>query len=439
MYGSDHTVKLLFMDRVIELVNAAQELSLARNIETVQKIVRSVARKLTGSDGATFILREGNMCFYADEEAILPLFKGSRYPIEICLGGIAMITREPVIIEDVYNDERVPVVLYEPTFVKSLAIVPVRRIDPIAAIGTYWARNHVPDQSDMFFLQAIADVIAVTMENIRVYAELEERVKERTRELEQRNKEITESIIYARRLQRAILPSADFMKSYLPEHFVFYKPLSIVAGDFYWMEIVEVNGSPRILVAACDSTGHGVPGAIISVICSNALNRAVKEFNLISPSAILNKTRELVVQTFARSEDLVSDGMDVSFCSIDPLTCEVIWSGANNKLWYVQDGEIKEIKAHKQSIGSYSNSTPFPEHHLKLKKGDSIYLFTDGFADQFGGPDGKRFRSQQFLDKLSAILQLPMQEQIVHLTQTIEMWQGELDQVDDMLIIGIRI
>lgn len=172
------------------LVTTVQELSLARDLDTVMKIVRTAARKLTGADGATFVLRDGNLCYYADEDAISPLWKGSRFPMDICISGWAMLNRQPAVIEDIYADRRIPADAYRPTFVKSLAMVPIRTIDPIGAIGNYWAVQRQPTEEEVLLLQSLADITAVTMENVNVYAELEQRVKERTLQLEAINKEL---------------------------------------------------------------------------------------------------------------------------------------------------------------------------------------------------------------------------------------------------------
>jgi len=165
------------------LVGAVQELSLARSLDAVMRIVRSAARRLTGADGATFVLRDNGMCYYADEDAIAPLWKGQRFPMSICISGWAMLNRKPAIIEDIYQDSRIPIDAYRPTFVKSLVMVPVRSMDPIAAIGNYWAHKHVPTEEEISLLQSLADITAVNMENVYIYKELEQRVNERTQEL----------------------------------------------------------------------------------------------------------------------------------------------------------------------------------------------------------------------------------------------------------------
>jgi tetratricopeptide (TPR) repeat protein len=253
--------------------------------------------------------------------------------------------------------------------------------------------------------------------------------------VEEKNKDILDSITYAKRLQDAILLPMKMVKQFLPESFVMYKPKDIVAGDFYWMERVEEN----ILIAAADCTGHGVPGALVSVVCSNALNRTVKEFKIKETGKILDKVRELVLETFEKSEGNIQDGMDISLCCINTKTNEVQWSGAYNSLWYVHNGMISEVAADKQPIGKVDKPAPFNTHNLNLVNGDILYLFTDGYADQFGGPKGKKFKYKQMQEFILANATCPMEEQSMKLEQALEEWKGGLEQVDDVLIIGVRL
>ncbi|WP_156685992.1 GGDEF domain-containing protein [Mycobacterium sp. Marseille-P9652] len=172
------------------LVQAVQELSLARSLRDIQRIVRTAARELTGCDGATLVLRDKDECYYADEDAIAPLWKGSRFPIEACISGWAMLNREAAVIPDIYRDPRIPHAIYRPTFVKSLVMVPIRRLEPVGAIGNYWASAHQPSEREVSLLQALADSTSVAIEHVRVYAELEQRVRDRTAALEKANDEI---------------------------------------------------------------------------------------------------------------------------------------------------------------------------------------------------------------------------------------------------------
>lgn len=178
------------LDGINILIKVVQELSLARDIETIQKLVVSTARLLTGADGATFVLREGDLCHYVDEEAISPLWKGKKFPLEACISGWAMLNKKSVTIRDIYKDPRIPVDAYRPTFVKSLAMVPIRTIDPIGAIGNYWSYIYEPNEEELELLQALADSTAVALENVRVYNELDERVRKRTQELEEANEAV---------------------------------------------------------------------------------------------------------------------------------------------------------------------------------------------------------------------------------------------------------
>lgn len=175
---------------MVRLLQAVQELSLARSLPEIQTIVRTAARELTGCDGATFVLRDNGKCFYADEDAIAPLWKGSRFPMEICISGWAMLNRDAAIIPDIYLDDRIPHEAYRPTFVKSLVMVPIRKLDPVGAIGNYWGHERQPTAREVALLQALADSTSIAMENVQVYNELEQRVNDRTAALEQANEEI---------------------------------------------------------------------------------------------------------------------------------------------------------------------------------------------------------------------------------------------------------
>ena len=286
---------------------------------------------------------------------------------------------------------------------------------------------------------------------------LEQQVKERTAEiqeksveLEEKNKEIIDSITYAQRIQEAILPPGSAIQKELPNAFVLYLPKDIVAGDFYWMEPT----SDRVLIAAADCTGHGVPGAMVSVVCHSALNRSVREFSLLKPSEILDKTAVIVDETFEKSEQEVKDGMDISLCAINRNSTTIEWSGANNPIWIItkneypnlgeitmEENELKlyEIKADKQPIGRYPNRPLYTNHEIKLNKEDMIFLFSDGYPDQFGGEKGKKYKSKNFKKFLLSIQDHPLNEQERLIHYEFNHWRGELEQVDDVCVIGLKL
>ena len=261
-------------------------------------------------------------------------------------------------------------------------------------------------------------------------------LKKANEEIEQKNKDITDSIKYAKRIQEAILPPDKLVKEHLHDSFIFYKPKDIVSGDFYWIEKIE----NKTLFAAVDCTGHGVPGAFVSIVGHNGLSRVVNEFKITQPSLILDKLNEIVGETFRQQDNgEVKDGMDIALCSIDFKSKTLEYSGAMNSLYIISNGEIKEVKADKQPIGAFDNRKNFTNHLVKLKISDCFYIFSDGYADQFGGPNGKKFLYKRFQELLLSIHTKPMNEQKEILDKTIMEWKEQHEQVDDILVIGVKI
>jgi len=246
--------------------------------------------------------------------------------------------------------------------------------------------------------------------------------------------ELEASVRYARRIQTAILPSNTAIKACLPDSFIFYKPKDVVAGDFYWMEKTKEG----IIFAVADCTGHGVPGAIVSVICSNALNRSVNEYYLSDPGQILNKTCQLVLEQFEKSEDQVNDGMDISLCTLDPKNKTLLWCGANNPLWIIRRGELLTSAPNKRPIGKHINTSPFTSQRIELQNNDLIYIFSDGYKDQFGGELGKKFKSSALQKLILSIREKSMEEQGNILEQTFENWKGDFEQIDDVCVMGVK-
>jgi serine phosphatase RsbU (regulator of sigma subunit) len=257
--------------------------------------------------------------------------------------------------------------------------------------------------------------------------------------IEEKNKDITDSIKYAQRIQNAILPSPDQIKNLLPHCFVFFKPKDIVSGDFFWFD----KFGDKVFFAAVDCTGHGVPGAIMSMLGYNLLNQSLNEHGLSKPNLILNALNKGVSKTLRqKSADYsVNDGMDIALCAIDFNTLTLEYAGANNSLYLISNGKITEINADKIAIGTYDSgkTESYTNNELKLNKGDTIYVFTDGFADQFGGPKGKKFKYKQLQQVLLDNAHLPAEEQRKKLNTIFGNWKGELEQIDDVCIIGVKI
>ncbi|MBN2519406.1 MAG: SpoIIE family protein phosphatase [Bacteroidales bacterium] len=260
------------------------------------------------------------------------------------------------------------------------------------------------------------------------------------KEIEQQKKNITDSIIYAKRIQNAILPSNQEFNELLPDSFIFFKPRDIVSGDFYWLE--KVNN--HVIVAAVDCTGHGVPGAFMSIVGHNQLHHAVEDAdNKHSPADILNKLNYGVTHTLKQTSGVrsVKDGMDVALCSFNDKFNKVEFAGAFNPLILVRDNEIIQVKGDKFPIGAFLDEElkKFTNHEMPLKKGDMLYIFSDGYVDQFGGDTGRKFLIKNFKDLLLKISKKPLNEQKQILKETLDQWKKGYPQIDDILIIGIKI
>jgi len=253
----------------------------------------------------------------------------------------------------------------------------------------------------------------------------------------QKNKDITDSLNYAKRLQNAILPPVKSLKQHLPNSFVLYLPKGIVSGDFYWIE--KINDV--IYFAVADCTGHGVPGAMVSVICSNFLSKAFNEEQIYEPAAILNRVRELVINKFGNSAEELRDGMDISLCALNLENKELEWAGANNPLWIIRkaSSSVEELLADKQPIGMFVTKKPFTNHKIELNTGDLIYLFSDGYADQFGEKTGKKYKSVALKRLLLKNKELGMEGQLQALNMEFEKWKGALEQIDDVCLMGVKI
>ncbi len=258
--------------------------------------------------------------------------------------------------------------------------------------------------------------------------------------IEKQNHDIKQSIYYARRIQQAALPPKNFIDSLLPENFILYMPRDIVSGDFYWASHIR----DKILIAAADCTGHGVPGAFMSMLGIAFLNEIVAKFDydILEPNLILNTLRDYVIRFLKQEESSHStkDGMDIALCMIDQRTGELHFAGANNPLWIVRNEDFIEFKGDDMPIGIYYNiSDSFTNHIFHTQHGDTLYIFSDGYADQFGGPRGKKFMTRRFRQLVIEIANLPMEKQKEILLQRHLEWKGERKQLDDILVIGFRV
>lgn len=259
-------------------------------------------------------------------------------------------------------------------------------------------------------------------------------------ELTVKNKNITDSINYAKRIQQAMMPSKYLFRKLLPEFFILYKPKDIVSGDFYW--ITEKRN--KIYIAAVDCTGHGVPGAFMSIIGFDLLRNITVDQGVDDPAEILNRLNIGVSETFSKNteDDTVKDGMDIALLVIDKNEKMIEFSGAFNPLFLVRNNDIIEIRSNRFSVGMVSDedeSRIFESHSMPYQENDVLYIFTDGYPDQFGGPLGKKFKYRRFRHLLLTIHGMPMKKQRDFLDENIENWRGELEQVDDVLVIGIKI
>ncbi len=265
-------------------------------------------------------------------------------------------------------------------------------------------------------------------------------LEKQKKEIQEQNVLITDSIDYAKTIQEAVFPSENTMRNFFSDSFVLYKPKAIVSGDFY--QVIEKNN--KIICTVADCTGHGIPGAFMSLLGFNMLENIVEKTEHITPAAILTELNKKMVLTMSQNQlndTSVKHGMDASLITINKGGTELQFSGAHNSLYHIRNNTLTEIKANKMSIGSYreGKEIEFTNHSISFQKGDAFYLFSDGFPDQIGGPNRKKFYYQPFKNLLLSIHQLDINEQRSILDKTITEWRGELDQTDDILVMGIRI
>jgi serine phosphatase RsbU (regulator of sigma subunit)/mannose/fructose/N-acetylgalactosamine-specific phosphotransferase system component IIB len=258
------------------------------------------------------------------------------------------------------------------------------------------------------------------------------------KEIETKNKEIQDSINYAKRIQEAMLPEVSLLQKYFPEGFGLYMPKDVVSGDFYWFNELNEN----LYFAVADCTGHGVPGAFMSMISIDKLNQSLIDKKIDLPSKILSNVNNSIKNALKQNNVQAGskDGMDIALCSYDKRTMTLNYAGANRPVWIIRNNDLIEQKPDKLSIAGYTEyDQQYTNRTIQLEKGDSVYVFTDGIVDQFGGPDGKKFMSKRLKELLIEINTKPMSEQELVLKGAIENWQGKLEQIDDILVLGMKI
>jgi serine phosphatase RsbU (regulator of sigma subunit) len=329
----------------------------------------------------------------------------------------------------------------------SLIFSPMRigeRIVGVITVQSFEKNAYEPVHIDI--LKTLGTYTAIALENANFVEHLEEKVKERTSEvvkqkeiIEENNKHITDSIKYAKRIQEAIIPGEDVVSSLLKNSFVLYKPKDIVSGDFYWIE----RKANKILFAVVDCTGHGVPGAFMSIIGFNGLNQIVNEYNYTKPSEILTQLNRTISMTLRQTveDTMIRDGMDMAICCIDLDTNKLEFAGAFNPLFIIRNNEVLEIKGDKQPIGNFigHDNYVFSNKEIDLLPDDKLYLFSDGYADQFGGPMGKKLKYNYFRQLLLENHSKPMQAQKEAIDTFFEQWKQGYEQIDDVCIIGVAI
>jgi len=288
-----------------------------------------------------------------------------------------------------------------------------------------------------YFIAGILILVAVftyvSLKNLKKQRQMNVVLQQQKELVEQSRKEILDSIMYAKRIQTTILAHRDFIDSHLANNFVYFKPKDIVSGDFYW----ATKKNNLFYLAVCDSTGHGVPGAFMSLLSISFLNEAIGEKNILKPNEIFNYVRQKLIH--AISKEGQKDGFDGVLLCLNQDTKEITYSAANNRPVVISNNELKELESDRMPVGYGEKKEEFKLHSIKLEKNDTLYLFTDGYADQFGGPKGKKLMYKKLHEFLLNISSQSFESQTEALGSNFESWKGNLEQVDDVCVIGLRV
>ncbi len=287
-------------------------------------------------------------------------------------------------------------------------------------------------------LQSVRDhEVEIEKKNLEIKTQIENELVQKEI-ISKKNKEMMADIRYASRIQQAILPNLELLNNNMEEYFILHQPKSHVSGDFYWFSVHE----DKQIIAVGDCTGHGLSGALMHMLGSVYLNEIISKGNLNSASYILNQLRDHIMRSLNQKGESgeTQDGLDIALCILDNKTRTMQFAGANNPVYIINNNELNEVKGDRMPVGIHINfDKPFTNHCIDLKKGDQVYLFSDGYADQFGGPRGKKFRYKQFKELLINISHEPMNIQKEILNNTHDKWRGSVEQIDDILVFGIKI
>lgn len=434
------------------------------NLDQLVKKVLKIMVENTASTSAYLIIRQGEIPYiYASFENnqmesmqkinLREFQESSRYPVGII--HYVMRTKDAMIIDDAKTSEYFSTDNYVvKNKTKSILCQPL--LMQKETIGVLYLDSQMSEklynERKVQMLQLLSTQIAISINNSMNFEELESTVNERTEELLQqrdltalKNKEIGESIQYARTIQEAILPDSNRFNEYFTNHYILSKPKDIVSGDFYWM----VEEGDEIIFAVADCTGHGVPAAMLSVVCNNALNRSVRELKHFEPAKILDAASEIISKTFSDKRasnqiKKIQDGMDVSICSFNRRTKTLKYSGAHNPLLILTKNEqdqfeLTEIKGDKQPVGPYFKIQPFNQHERTMSPGEIIVLSTDGYHDQFGGPNSKKMKAKAFKKYLVELAQESFDDHKFRLDAHFSAWMGGELQLDDVTVLGIQV
>lgn len=441
-------------EHYLEVINQfATSLLKAKSIDDVVWTVAKNAIAQLGYEDCVIYLKDENSDYLIQRAAHgpkNPIALDILNPIKIKIGegivGYVAKTQKGEIVSDTRLDSRY--ILDDNMRLSEIAVPIVFENQTIGVIDSEHPNKDFYPKEDLDILVTIASMTATKIMQAKYDEELQEyqndlkelvhlktlELNHTLNELKEQKLELTDSIKYAKRIQKAVFKSPIDLQKTLPDSFFLYKPKDIIAGDFYWVECID----QYILFVVADCTGHGVPGSIVSVVCHNALKRAIRRTASTNPAIILDKTRELIIESFDGSEEEIQDGMDVALCVYNTQTRELNYAGANINLHHFHNQKLKIVKANKQPVGQYPNQTPFVNHKIKLEPGDCIYLFTDGFSDQFGGPKGKKYKYKQVRNLISETAYLPLPQQYDKILQTFIEWKGDLQQVDDVCMVGIK-